>query len=82
MSTKVDHALIHMSIMIKTVSEMFTKSRYTRTLIFLVEIKATRGMSTRVDSNDQEQELWVEVVKKMSTEVDIKTMRLPPWLRL
>lgn len=49
MSTKVDHALIHMSIMIKTVSEMFTKSRYTRTLIFLVEIKATRGMSTRVD---------------------------------
>lgn len=82
MSTKVDHALIHMSIMIKTVSEMFTKSRYTHTLIFLVEIKATRGMSTRVDSNDQEQELWVEVVKKMSTEVDIKTMRLPPWLRL
>lgn len=82
MSTKVDHALIHMSIMIKNVSEMFTKSRYTRTLIFLVEIKATRGMSTRVDSNDQEQELWVEVVKKMSTEVDIKTMRLPPWLRL
>ena len=64
MSTKVDHALIHMSIMIKTVSEMFTKSRYTRTLIFLVEIKATRGMSTRVDSNDQEQQLWVEVVKK------------------